>query len=353
MERKIKEDKITLIEKEIQAVNDAIKILKEKKIKLNESHWVLSHDSNESLIRYSAKVIEKIETGPNSWECLRIGIFQQKYGEEPIQIGSYVRNYSSFYNTFFPFKHKNGKWYALYSKQYTATRIMELPSCKDLGGENNSANGFCPTGYYVPNYLRRSYYSGKEKEKVFYEDDQIPEDDIWKDGWGECNWNDLKYRDFGFIAGCTWGDDWSWKIQYLDLSEADKGILKMSEKFGYIWVHNNLDLKESILMDDFKDMNRFEIAVPMTFNADNDYNDFNLTDARPENILSRYGKEDLQWLFHLLKKHSANFSFLYLTEKETEILDFIMKSQKSEDPKILERVLERVRTRYGEAKELP
>jgi hypothetical protein len=36
----------------------------------------------------------------------------------------------------------------------------------------------------------------------------------------------------GFVAGCFWGDDSSWKIQYLDLSRADEGILKRDERLG-------------------------------------------------------------------------------------------------------------------------
>lgn len=345
------EKKVDVIDREIRAIHDAIKILKDKKSKLSKRKWALSYDTNESLVRYSAKVIEKIETGQNTWKRLRIGIFEQTYGEEPVQIGSYIRNYSSFYDTFFPFKHKNGKWYALYSKEYTATHIMELPSCKDLDGEKNASNGFCPTGYYVPNYLEMSYYSKKKKEEVFYEDDQVPEDDIWENGWDEFNWNDLKYRDFGFLCGCIWGDDWSWKIQYIDLSEADKGIIKMSEKFGYIWLTHNMNLQESIEMNDFKKIGRFTISLPIVFNADKDYKDFNLSDARPENVLNRYAREDFHWMFNLLDTYLINFSG-YLTKDEYTILDKIIKTNKLEDdfnPKILERVEKRYLIKPGSA----
>ena len=33
--------------------------------------------------------------------------------------------------------------------------------------------------------------------------------------------------------GCYWGDDNSWKVQYLDLSEIEKGIIRRDERFGY------------------------------------------------------------------------------------------------------------------------
>jgi hypothetical protein len=36
---------------------------------------------------------------------------------------------------------QDGRWFALYTPDYAATRIMELPSCKDLGTEAPS-HGF-------------------------------------------------------------------------------------------------------------------------------------------------------------------------------------------------------------------
>jgi hypothetical protein len=40
--------------------------------------------------------------------------------------------------------------------------------------------------------------------------------------------------DFGFVWGCYWGDDSSWKVQYLDLSQVQQGVIKRQERFGYI-----------------------------------------------------------------------------------------------------------------------
>ena len=71
------------------------------------------------------------------------------------KIGEYLRNYSSFYNTFHPFV-QNGKEYALYSKDYTATRVMELPSCQDIAGEDRNSFGFCPIDFYVPDEVEDS-----------------------------------------------------------------------------------------------------------------------------------------------------------------------------------------------------
>jgi hypothetical protein len=55
---------------------------------------------------------------------------------------------------------------------------------------------------------------------------------------GSLNWKD-EYEwpsrgDFGFVWGCVWGDDSSWKVQYLDLSRIQEGLLKRDDRFGYV-----------------------------------------------------------------------------------------------------------------------
>jgi hypothetical protein len=40
--------------------------------------------------------------------------------------------------------------------------------------------------------------------------------------------------DFGFVWGCIWGDDGSWKVQYLDLSRVREGVVRREERFGYV-----------------------------------------------------------------------------------------------------------------------
>ena len=44
----------------------------------------------------------------------------------------------------------------------------------------------------------------------------------------------LRFCDFGFVWGCVWGDDTSWKIQHLDLSRAHEGVLIRTARYGYI-----------------------------------------------------------------------------------------------------------------------
>lgn len=145
------------------------------------------------ILKYSARQITK-PSKPGCWDVATIEVL--KDGE---LIGSYERNYSSYgTKTFCPFIWK-GKEYALYSRDYTSTRVMTLPDCKDLCGEERDGYGFCPVEYYVP----MNPFTGES-------------------------------AGFGFLAGCVWGDDTSWKIQFLDLRQVDEGILIRDDRFGYL-----------------------------------------------------------------------------------------------------------------------
>lgn len=170
--------------------------------------------------------LEKKSNGPGYWDSTIVKIFQVTE-EGKKYLGEYERSYGSFgRETFCPFT-INGKDYALYSKDYTATRVMTLPDCKDLCGEESDAVGFCPVEFYVPY---------KEQDHDTRESGPTGE-----------------HYPFGFVAGCVWGDDTSWKIQYLDLTQIEKGIFKREERFGYLELPDNISLKEAIRFDDWMD----------------------------------------------------------------------------------------------------
>lgn len=149
------------------------------------------------------------------------------------KIGQYERNYPCLYDTFYPF-FLEGKYYALYSRNYTATRIMSLPDCKDLGGEEPHAHGFCPTGYYVP-YLENEWY------KTYQEFLDNTEEDKVIGPMGQ----------FGWVCGCVYGDDSSWKIEFLDLRGAAEGIIVRDDRFGYRELGRNVQLKYSVRIEAF------------------------------------------------------------------------------------------------------
>lgn len=180
------------------------------------------------LSRYKIRPLHGADYPPKDKRGGRIGVYLVENGKEEF-LGEYERNYSSLFNTFFPF-HLNGKDLALYSADYTATRIMELPSCRDLGGEERDEMGFCPVDYFIPTYI-----------------DQMRTESTYRP------LTPVLYYPFGFVAGCIWGNDRSYKVQYLDLSRADKGILKREERFGYIELPEDLSLKDAIDMEGYGD----------------------------------------------------------------------------------------------------
>jgi hypothetical protein len=175
--------------------------------------------ANDELLKRFTVKITKQPTKPGYWEYLLVEIF-----DGGMKVGEYQRNYPSLYNTFHPFQ-KAGKYYALYSPNYLYTRLMSLPDCKDIGGEDKEntpyASHFCPTGYAIP-------------FGAYYNDGPTPEAS-----------NRQVKRDFdaefGFVCGCIWGDDGSWKIQYLDLSEADSGVIRRDDRMGYIELLNGAE----------------------------------------------------------------------------------------------------------------
>lgn len=211
---------------------------------------------------YYAMALEPVDNGPGRWNYLKVGIYQRPEADiktegyskpqrnaTDVKIGEYVRNYSSLMRTFHPFQLR-GKWYALYSKDYTSTRIMSLPDCKDLGGEERDSWGFCPTDFWVPplSYIEDVHpekcprYKSAER-KPDYTEPCTCQNDEYQQVWH------FPDRVHGFVAGCVWGDDSSWKIEYLDLSRADEGIIKREDRFGYIEMPAHLDLDKAIDLD--------------------------------------------------------------------------------------------------------
>lgn len=226
-------------------------------------------------IEYKVKITEIKPENKKYWSQTLVEIYQDIINtnsgeiEESKKIGEYTRNYPSFAeDTFFPFK-LNNNWYALYSEDYTATFVMSLPDCKKVAGENISAWGFCPTEYYVPTYYINTIRGWTEADLKKLNIDKSRWEELKKDrnyraylSWKEFktetnrardeNDKDAEYGDellydckLGLVAGCVWGDDCSWKIQRLDLSSVDKGILTVEESFGYLELGFGLSLKEA------------------------------------------------------------------------------------------------------------
>lgn len=254
--------------------------------------------------RFTAKEIEKISNGKGYWNSVLVGVFD---GEQ--KIGEYTRNYPFFVSgTFYAFE-LNDKWYALYSKDYTATRIMSLPDCKDIGGEEPASFGFCPVEFYVPELTGEIYNPEDIEPKLANHDSERWALKVQKDGyiryyfpdnadhpepdeakktayleerarshkahseWRERNPFVTQFAKFGFVAGCVWGDDSSWKLQFIDLSKADQGIIVRDDRFGYFELPSGVRLADAIevleygfYLNDPLEKFKVKIAVPTTYN---------------------------------------------------------------------------------------
>lgn len=160
---------------------------------------------------FTAKVIREVKGEDGCWSSLDMGVYQ-----DDKLIGTYNRNYHSYgVETFAPFKYGD-EYYALYSKEYTGTRVMRLPDCVDI---SEKGYGFCPVDLYVPwRYVCD-----------VHDDDELTAEE--KETYCECHsWHYPPA--IGWVAGCFWGDDSSWKIEAFDLSDVQKGILRKLRPFG-------------------------------------------------------------------------------------------------------------------------
>lgn len=188
-------------------------------------------------------------------------------------VGSYDRNYSML-RTFHPFRQlRDGQWnpYALISPRYVRTSVMDLtigeiiatgpvptitqefadkyPDDKYKVGEELAQFGFCPAEFYVPDW------------RDFHDDDLIPGSHLFNAVAG-----DRPTGEFGFVSGCVWGDDSSWKVQYLDLSRISEGVLGQDDRFGYIELPVGVSLGDAVRYEPEAD--HVQIATPVTFKRD-------------------------------------------------------------------------------------
>ena len=216
---------------------------------------------------YRAKIIDKILRRPGTWNGIRVGVFCVIDGREE-RVGEYIRNYPTLLSTFFAFE-SGGQELALYSPEYTATRILRLPDCVDIGGEEPSPAGSCPVEFFVPNYVDMENLIDSDPPRRFRvnnpsEGAPNPAHKMWEysdPATGETRTRTsgsrpltaVQYYSFGFVSGCIWGDDSTYKVQFLDLSKAREGIISRNERFGYLELPEGISLRQAIDMVDYGD----------------------------------------------------------------------------------------------------
>jgi len=165
--------------------------------------------------KYAIKGSPKVYR-PEEWPSTIVEVFRRASSSgEAEKVCEYERNYSML-QTFEPFR-QGIRDFALISLDYTTTAVLDLGSGKVIAEEiDPNGAGFCPVGFYVPDWWDvndGSIIPGSERWNA---------DDEWPKG------------EFGFVWGCQWGDDSSWKVQYLDLSQVQQGIIRRDERFGYL-----------------------------------------------------------------------------------------------------------------------
>jgi hypothetical protein len=169
--------------------------------------------------RYAIRGTPK-PNGPGIIDSTVVEVFRRTSSSGDFEkICEYDRNLYLL-QTFEPFR-QGCKDFALISRDYTKTAVLDLGSGEVIAEETDEpgsppGGGFCPVGFYVPDWWDvndGSVIPGSEYWRIDYE---------WPTG------------DFGFVWGCHWGDDSSWKVQYLDLSRVQQGVVRREERFGYL-----------------------------------------------------------------------------------------------------------------------
>ena len=155
------------------------------------------------------------ENRPGTWASTSVEVFRRTDdGGNPEKVCEYERDYGLLH-TFEPFR-QGGREFALISPRYTGTSVLDLATGRVIAEEPDSSSGFCPVGFYVPDWWDLG------------DDSIIPGNEYWN---ADREWPS---GEFGFVWGCVWGDDSSWKVQHLDLTGIQSGVIRREERFGYL-----------------------------------------------------------------------------------------------------------------------
>lgn len=153
---------------------------------------------------------------PGTWDSTVVEVFRRANPRgEPEKVAEYERDYYNLLHSFEPFR-QGDRELALISRQYTGTAVLDLGTGRVIAEEPGSPHGFCPVGFYVPDWWD------------VHDESIIPGSEFWNTDY------EWPSGDFGFVWGCVWGDDSSWKVQHLDLTGARNGVIRRDERFGYV-----------------------------------------------------------------------------------------------------------------------
>lgn len=165
-------------------------------------------------------------------------------------VGAYDRNYAML-RTFEPFRQADHD-YALVSPDKLLTSVLDLESGEIIATEQRQQPAFYPAGYYVPDWWDVHGEPGT----------RLPGSSTWRDD------DEWPSGLFGFVWGAHVADDAQYKVQYLDLSRIQQGILVREERFGYLEIaaHDKLDGRDFILCENNGDGDiSVRLAVERTY----------------------------------------------------------------------------------------
>lgn len=233
-----------------------------------------------------------VSNKPGTWGSVLVEIYNE---ETNTKIGEYTRHYPGYaVETFHPFQVAD-QWYALYSADYTCTRVAKLTtdSFVDWCGEQPNSYGFCPVEFFVPSYVKFKVtyktLDSVEKEDIldiFYTDSEEDQAEFLEVSRSP-GYIGTHYTNYALVSGCIWGDDSTWKVRYIDLSKIPEQQLVIDERLGYFELPSGLTLKQAIRPDD----NYFEIAQRRTYSlTKQEFRDYRFTD---KNILELANKHNL------------------------------------------------------------
>jgi hypothetical protein len=175
-------------------------------------------------------------------------------------VAAYDRNYQMM-RTFEPFRQlRDGEWrpYALISHNYTQSSVLDLRQgliiaeeperemVKLPSGREIRAEGFCPVGFYVPDWWDLNDGS------------ILPGNEYWESD------NEWATGELGFVWGCIWGDDTSWKVEALDLSRITEGVITRDARWGYLELNTHSDDPRDFIDVD-TEMGAVTFTVPTRF----------------------------------------------------------------------------------------
>jgi hypothetical protein len=213
---------------------------------------------------------EKVNSGRGSWDIFNCEVRRVAGDGAEVRVGTFQYSYSSGIDKIFcPFQASDDRWYCLYATSYTTLSLACLEGDK-IDRLDSLNDGFCPVECAIPFELKyENQYIDDPKHRTSYDHSFDPVELMkeYEDGTEESG--HLRHTNFGFYAGCVWGDDSSWKMRFLDLREVPQGKLIHDEAaLGYHPLPKNLDIKQAVTgfwVNPNTEMVQFEAAKSMTY----------------------------------------------------------------------------------------